>query len=526
MTQMERRDRLHGRLRCPEVSEVQELAASQYIRLSANEAESYIDQIWNILSEIDQINDLEIPSVPVRYPEREIGEPSDNESDPFNVYIRRCLVRGSESGKLSGKRVGLKDNIKLAGVPMTNGSRLMDGYVPSMDATVVERILDAGGTIVGKLNMDSFSFGAGGESSEFGPARNPHDPAYSAGGSSSGSAAAVAAGEVDIALGVDQGGSARIPAAWCGVVSMKATHGLVPSFGIAYVDHTLDHVCPIASTVKDTALALEVLAGEDPRSPVSVRVPYESQAYSQGLGEKGVGNLRIGVLKESMDWLDGESDVNSSVRDAVEGLRDQGAEVQEISLPWWKQCESVILAIMTHSLAAMVDSDLEGYSRPGMCDPGWQNLFGKARRASGRLLSPLLIVHLILAKYLQREYCSTYFSKAQNLRHFWSQQLDDTFKEYDVLVTPTTPMKAVRLPTVEESEVGQAKQRGLFRNNLNTCPANLTGHPAITVPCGTGDNGLPIGLQIIGRRFDEGLLFNAAFEVEKAANDRSSGADV
>ena len=180
-----------------------------------------------------------------------------------NVFIRKCKVKGESHGLLSGKTIGLKDNIRLAGVPMTNGSRLAPGYVPVLDATVVERILEAGGTIIGKLNMDSFGMGGTSETSDFGVPLNPHNREFSTGGSSGGSAAAVAASEVNISLGVDEGGSARIPASWCGVISIKPTHGLVPSFGITYLDHTIDYICPTASTVEDTAITLEVIAGED-----------------------------------------------------------------------------------------------------------------------------------------------------------------------------------------------------------------------------------------------------------------------
>ena len=222
------------------------------------------------------------------------------EEDPYNAFIRRCRVVGRPTGRLAGRTVGLKDNIRLAGVPMTNGSRLLEHYVPDVDAVVVERLLDAGAVIVGKLNMDDMGFAGTSETSAFGVVRNPRNPAFSAGGSSGGSGAAVAAGAVDLALAVDQGGSGRIPASWCGVVALKPTHGLVPSFGITYLDHTIDFVCPLARTVAEVAEALEVIAGDDPRDPQWVRGPIRTEPYTQSL-DAPIAGVRLGLVREAMD---------------------------------------------------------------------------------------------------------------------------------------------------------------------------------------------------------------------------------
>ena len=496
------------------IDQVISLAADHYIELDPEAAAIMVPQMEAILTEIYSVDDIAYPSAEVRYSDRTYEDLSTLQNDIYNVFVRRCLVKGAPEGKLAGLRIGIKDNIKVADIPMSNGSRVIEDFVPEVDAIVVERILDNGGTIVGKLNLDSFSMGATGESSEFGPTMNPHNTDYSPGGSSAGSGAAVAAGEVDVALGVDQGGSARIPASWCGVVAMKATHGLVPSFGISYVDHTLDNVCPMARTVSDVATTLEVIAGEDVKDPQWVRGPLRTKKYGELL-DQDIAGVRVGVIEESLMWSDSERDVNESVLKRVEDLKLSGVQVNTVSLPWWKNCEAVILAIMTHSLSAMVESDLEGYWRGGLCDPAWQEVFGQARRESGHLLNPLLIVHMILAKYLQNEHCSVYFSKAQNVRHTMTGYLDDVLKEYDVLVTPTTPMKAVPLPTREETKVKDGKQRSLFRNNRNTCPLNLTGHPAISLPSGISDSGLPIGIQLIGRYFEEDLLFMVASTIEE-----------
>ena len=509
-----KRHRLAGGIRRPKLEEIQSLAASEYMRLTEEESADLASLIDSILGQIERLDDMSIPELEVKYRDRDKGRRPTPEEDPYNAFIRRCRVEGASRGKLAGKTVGLKDNIRLAGIPMTNASRLIAEYVPAIDATVAERLLDAGATIVGKLNMDCFSMGGTSETSDFGAPRNPHNPGYSTGGSSGGSGAAVAAGLVDIALGVDQGGSARIPASWCGVVCMKATHGLVPSFGITYLDHTIDFICPMAAAVKDVALALEAIAGEDPKDPQWVRGRIKKERYARCL-QDSVSGLRVGIVREAMDWPDAEADVKEAVRNAVRALESAGATAREVSLPWWKDCGTVLLGLLSHSHAVMVESDAEGYWRGGRCDPGWQEAFGKARRAGSDGFPPLLKVQMVTSKYLRREYCSVYFSKAQNARVWMTEDLDRVLQDFDVLVTPTTPMKAV--PLTAEIKPGSWEGRGAFDNNRNTCPTNLTGHPALSMPYGRGENDLPIGIQLMGRRFDEVSLFRAAAQLERAA---------
>jgi amidase len=506
-----KRTRLSGLIRRPTPDEIRSLAETEYMNLTDDEVSDLATLIDGMLREIDRLDDLSVPEPEVKYRERDKGYRPTAEEDPYNVFIRKCLVKGASEGKLAGKRAGLKDSIRVAGIPMTNASHLIAGFVPGIDATVAERLLDAGATIVGKLNMDNFSMGGTSETSDFGSPRNPRNPDYSAGGSSGGSAAAVAAEEVDIALGVDEGGSARIPASWCGVVSIKPTHGLVPSFGITYLDHTIDYVCPIARTVRDVALTLEAIAGDDAKDPQWVRGPIAVAEYSEGI-DQGVAGLRIGIIKESLGWPESEHDVDEAVRTAVRELQKLGASAQEISLPWWRDFGSVLYGILCHSVSAMVESDLEGYWRGGLCDPSWQDAFGKARRSGSDGFPTLLKVWMVLGKYLRRNYSSVYFSKAQNLRLAMAEKMDQAFQQVDVLATPTTPMKAIKL--TEVAKVGSWQGRGATDMNRNTCPSNLTGHPALTVPCGFSKDGLPIGLQLIGRRWEESALFRAAFAYE------------
>jgi amidase len=504
--------RTAGYIRRPSIDRVRSLARDQHMELNEEEARDIAALVDQTLRSIERLDDFPVPEIAVKYPDRDRGRRPEPGEDPCNAFIRKCLVRGAQQGPLAGKTIGLKDNIRLAGIPMTNASRLMHDYVPSVDAIVAERLLDAGGTIVGKLNMDNFSMGGTSETGHYGAVRNPHNPDFSAGGSSGGSGAAVAAGAVDIALGVDQGGSARIPAAWCGVACIKATHGLVPSFGITYLDHSIDFVCPMARTVEEVAVALEAIAGDDPRDPQWVRGEIRTAAYASALAAP-IAGLRVGIVKEAFEWPDSEADVNESVRAAADRLQGEGAAVGEVSLPWWQICPSILLGVLCHSNAVMVDSDLEGYFRGGLCDPAWQQAFGLARRAGSNDFPALLKVQMILGPYLRQEYCSVYFSKAQNARLAVTGELDRALDRYDVLVTPTVQTKAVRLTT--QLKPGSWEGRGAIDCNKNCCPLNLTGHPALTVPCGFGENGLPIGIQLIGRRWDEAVLFRTAAKIAR-----------
>ena len=258
-----------------------------------------------------------------RPPAAAIRAAAARDEDPYNAFIRVCDVRGAGSGLLAGRTVGLKDNIDVAGIPTSNASAT-PAFTPARDAVVVERILAAGGRIVGKLNMDDFGAGASGETSAFGPPRNPYDPTRSAGGSSGGSGAALAAGAVDLALGVDQAGSARIPASFCGVVAIKATHGLIPSQGVTHLDHTLDAVCPMASTVEDAALLLQAIAGDDWRDPQWVRGPVPASWQPNDAGD--VAGLRVGVVVESIDGDLCSPDVVHNLRNVADDLARAGLQ--------------------------------------------------------------------------------------------------------------------------------------------------------------------------------------------------------
>ena len=258
-----RPEREYGHVRPPSASRLQEYAQRHRFSLTDDEATSLVPILAGVMERFDTIDELPEPQIEASsFPHRRIGRAPSAEEDPYNAFIRFCEVSGADDGPLAGLTAAVKDCIAVAGIPMTNGSRMLPTFVPTEDAVVVDRILRAGATVVGKTNMEDLALG-GGEGSVYGPARNPLDPRFGTGGSSSGSAAAVAAGMVDFALGADEAGSVRIPAAWCGLVGMKPTHGLVPSYGLAYMDHTFDHIGPLTRDVALNATVLEAIAGPD-----------------------------------------------------------------------------------------------------------------------------------------------------------------------------------------------------------------------------------------------------------------------
>ena len=507
--------RLMGKIRRPSRDRIRELAALEHLSPSDREIADFEQLIDKALAMFDTLDTLPQPETELRYPDRAAWRRPRPDEDPCNAFVTYCDVRGARDGKLKGKRVGLKDNIRLAGIPMTNGSSLMAGYVPSSDAAVVERLLDAGAAITGKLNMDDFGFAGTSETSAYGLIRNPVDAAYSAGGSSGGCGAAVVTGDVDIAIAVDQGGSGRIPASWCGAVALKPTHGLVPSYGITYLDHTTDFVTPITRNVPDLAQVMEVIAGDDPRDPQWVRGPIRVEPYTEALGQP-IRNLRVGVLAEGLAMPTLEADVKSAFEAAVTAIGKLGATVEPVSFPLWTHGQAIWNGYAAHSISVMIESNQEGYGRLGLCDVGWQQAFADARRARGDAFPAYMKMLMILGGYLRRDHGSVYFGKATNLRFRMRGEFDKLFDRFDVILTPTMPMKAFKLltapPTIEE--MGQ-RAAGMCQN---TYPLNVTGNPAITVPCGTGEHGLPIGLQIIARHFCDATAIRVAHAYEEARN--------
>src|ERR1700720_2090104 len=309
----------------PTPDELKAVGRQLGMRLSDADVAFFLETMGGSVAAYHAVEAMADPMPPVKYP-RTPGYRPQGAENKYNAWYYKSEVQGAPSGKLRGKRIALKDNICLAGVPMMNGASSLEGYVPDVDATIVTRMLDAGGTILGKVHCEYFCFSGGSHTSSAGPVHNPRKPGYSAGGSSSGSAAVVAAGDVEMAIGGDQGGSIRIPAAYCGVYGMKPTYGLVPYTGVFPIELTLDHTGPMTATVADNALLLEVLAGPDGLDPRQVNVKVDT--YTTALG-KDVSGLRIGIVKEGFGHAVSEKVVDTLVRRGAERFKELGATVDE-----------------------------------------------------------------------------------------------------------------------------------------------------------------------------------------------------
>ena len=506
------RGRLRGFLMPPGTEDLARLADLDGVELQEGEASFLQAAIRSLLESASLVEEMSPPSPRTMVAHRDPGYRPSAAEDPLNVFIRKVSVYGSEKGALEGETIGLKDNISVAGIPTTNGSRLFS-HTPTLDAVVVERILSAAGRIVGKLNMDDFGAAGTSETSAFGPCRNPVNMSHSPGGSSGASAAAVRAGAVDLALGVDQGGSGRIPAAACGVVGLKATHGLVPSFGVTHIDHTIDFVTPIAKSVADAARLLEVVAGFDDRDPQWVRGASATTDFKD-VELEGVKGLRIGVIEESLgDFCD--KAVVRGVDDSVSALRDAGASVETISIPIWSNAITVFQPYIACLFANMYRTEGEGYGHLGYVDADRAHAFGLSRRTESQHISPQAKAWIIASRHIQEKYLNVPFWKLHNARLWIRSTLSGILENFDLLITPTVPSTAPRLldPPVETDVLLTRTDAKLC---FNTSPLNLTGHPALALPSGVDQEGLPTSVQIIGRHFDERTVLRAGFELERS----------
>jgi len=446
----------------------------------------------------------------------------------LNAFITEETIGGADDGPLAGKTVAVKDNISTEGVRTTCGSAMLESYVPPYDATVVERLKAAGATIVGKANMDEFGMGGTTETSAYGAVKNPVDEERVPGGSSGGSAAAVAAGEADLALGSDTGGSVRNPAAFCGVVGIKPTYGLVSRYGLVAYANSLEQIGPIANTVEDAAALLDVISGPDPRDSTTRHdVGGSAEAGAADADGEGadastegahpaadsnyaaaadgdVAGTTIGVIT---DLLDGADDrVVERFESALDDLRAQGAETVEVSL------ESVEHAVQAYYVIAMSEAssnlarfDGVRYGKSGGYEGNWNDAFARAREEG---FGEEVKRRILLGTYaLSAGYHDKYYKKAQDARAWVKRDFDDAFERADVLATPTMPVLPPKLGESLEDPLQ------LYLMDANTVPVNLANLPAISVPAGEAD-GLPVGLQLIGPKFGEEAVIRAASAIE------------
>ena len=452
----------------------------------------------------DHLPEVKYARTPGRFPSAE--------ENKHNAWYVKTSIKGAESGPLKGKRIGVKDNIMVAGVPMMNGNAVLEGYVPEIDATVVTRLLDAGAEIVGKTHCESFCLSGSSFTGAKGPVHNPYKMGYSAGGSSSGSAVVVARGEADMALGGDQGGSIRMPAGWCGIYGMKATHGLVPYTGIMPIEIYVDHTGPMTATVADNALMLEVIAGADGYDPRQYSPKVAK--YTEALG-KGVAGMKIALVKEGFGRPESEKAVDEKVRQGAQMFQKLGATVEEVSIPLHLAGAALWTPIGVEGLTqTMMFGDGYGLSRQ---DLFVTSLIDKLHgwRLRGNEMSETTKVWTMFGAYVKKYHGTHYYGKAVNLSRRLREAYDLVLNQYDLLLMPTLPMKAQPMPPADAS-------RELYFQRAtemigNTCPFDITHHPAMSVPCGMID-GLPTGLMLIAKHWDESTIYRAAHAFEQSGN--------
>jgi len=454
-------------LRRPDVDEVKAYGEALGLDLTSTEARIMHSRMMATIDALDVFNELRVEEhrPPLRFTDRDPGYRPTEHEDPLNVFIRKCRVAGADQGPLRGKTIGLKDHISVAGVPLTFGSHLMDGYVPDFDATIVTRLLDAGGTIVGKLKMEEFSWGGPGLSGvgDYGRPLNPHNREHVTGGSSSGSAAAVAGGEVDVAFGGDQGGSIRIPAAWCGIVGLMPTHGLVPHSGVFGLEPTIDYVGPMARTVEDVATALACVAGSDGDDPRQAHVPASVPAYTDALS-RGAGGLRIGILAEGFGVEGGDRSVDECVREAIHVLERKGARTESVSVPLHTRAPLALLPIYLEGGKRMYDTNFGGSFARTYYPASFISIFGRLKQSHGREFSPNLKLNLMQGHFLQQHYGGRLYARAQNVRPTFVAQYDRVLAGVDLLAMPTVPLRAPRWR--EPMNYEEALEHTLFGGKL------------------------------------------------------------
>jgi aspartyl-tRNA(Asn)/glutamyl-tRNA(Gln) amidotransferase subunit A len=415
-----------------------------------------------------------------------------------------ALAAGLDPGPLAGVPVALKDNMCTRGVPTTCSSRILQGWKPPYDATVVERLEAAGAVVVGKTNMDEFAMGSSTENSCTGPTRNPRDRSRVPGGSSGGSAAAVAAGFVPLAFGSDTGGSIRQPAALCGVVGMKPTYGLVSRYGLVAFASSLDQIGPFSTRVEDAALAFEVIGGHDPRDSTSLAAPAPEVRSAVG---RGVDGMRIGLVTELVDGV--QEEVADRVRAAAAAMEAAGATVEEVSVPQFRYglaAYYLIAPAEASSNLARFDGVRYGLRVDGP-DSASMNV---ATRTAG--FGPEVKRRIMLGTYaLSAGYYDAYYARAQRVRTLVSDGFAYAYTKFDALLGATTPTTAFALGEHTEDPLS------MYLSDTCTVPASLAGHPAISVPFGSDRTGLPVGVQAMAPALGEAVLFALAGALERAA---------
>lgn len=499
----------------PDSDALADVAERLELGLTDADLKSFHPYVQGLLESWDIVEELYEQTAP-RAPERKWARP-EGEANPFNAWYVTTHLTGAADGPLAGRTIAIKDNTAVAGVPMMNGSATVEGFTPSRDATVVDRVLAAGATVAGKAVCEDLCFSGGSHTSRTGPVRNPWDESRSTGGSSSGCAALVAAGLVDLAIGGDQGGSVRMPASYTGIVGHKPTHGLVPYTGAFPIEQTIDHLGPMGRTVTDVATLLAVLSGVDgldPRQPTGLAALDLDELLATVASSAD--GLRVGVVTEGFGRPNSDPGVDSTVRAAVETLRGAGLSAEEVSIPWHLHGARIWDVIgVEGTFAQMVESNGYGLNWKGRYDPELIAHYGEQWRSAPNQFSETVQLLMLTAGYSRGKAHNKHYAMAQNLASALAKAYDDALATFDVLVMPTTPISASVIP-VPDAPREEIIDRALEMVG-NTCPFDVTGHPACSVPAGT-TNGLPVGMMIIGKQFDDATVLRVAHAFERAVN--------
>lgn len=500
-------------VRPPTDEELRELERELGFHMSPEEHAVYAALVAGMLSGYAALEGAGDALPEVAAGPRRWWEPAATENPLGAWYVRTELPR-ARSGPLAGVRVALKDNVMLAGVPMLNGSALLEGYVCEVDATVATRLLDAGAEILGKAHCEDLCLSSGSHTNVRGPVHNPHRHGYSAGGSSSGSAALVASGAVEMAIGGDQGGSIRMPSAFCGTVGMKPTYGLVPYTGVCPIEPTVDHVGPITANVRDNARMLEVIAGPDGVDPRQSGAPAQPWA---GLLEGGVEGLRIAVVREGFGHERSNPAVDAKVRAAALRFEKLGAKVEEVSIPAHRTISALTFPMLLEGMYRTVfAAGGQGVGRFDLFVPGLAAQLARWREKADRL-SPVLKPFVLAAAHVEKQHGPRFYQKAVNHARAGRGAYDRVLAEADLLLMPTTPMVATPLPA-RDAPILERFLRAT-EATANTQPFDVTHHPALSVPCGKVD-GLPVGVMLVGRHYAEETLYRAAYAFEQSEDWR------